>query len=94
MRIIVIRCRIETDAGNAVSVTNPRNQTTTIGRNVAGQPISITDPLNNSAQLSYDFGDPRLTTDPLGNTSTRFTDDRRQSVQYFSSIGQSGALRL
>ena len=52
-----------------------------------GNHISITDPLNNTTQLSYDFGDPISTTDPLGNTATLFTDNAGRVLSVTDPLG-------
>lgn len=47
---------------------------TTLNYNAEGQPLTVTDPLNQVTQFSYDLGDLVSITDPLNRTTTRYTD--------------------
>ncbi len=79
--------------GDLLTMTDPRNQTTTVTYNAVGQPISVTDPLNNVTNFEYDtVGNLIATTDPVGNKTQRaydvvsrlitLTDPRGKSTQF------------
>ncbi|MGI0013411.1 MAG: DUF6531 domain-containing protein, partial [Nitrososphaera sp.] len=60
-------------AGNLVTITDPLNNQTTLTYNTSGQPLSVTTQAG-TTQFTYGFSDLSTITDPLGNTTNRFTD--------------------
>ena len=63
--------------GLSTTVTNPKGQTQTRTKNVAGQLASVTDAASQTVTFTYDpLGNLVRTTDPLGN-QTSLTYDRR-----------------
>ena len=60
-----------------------------LGKNAAGQPVSFTDPMNNTGQLGYDGGDLVSGTDQLGNTVRFFKNSAGQFSRLTDTLGQS-----
>lgn len=60
--------------GQAVSATDPLGHKTSFTYNTQGQVLTVTDALSHTTTLAYDHGDLAAATDPLGRTSTLYTD--------------------
>jgi RHS repeat-associated protein len=73
--------------GNLTAVTDRLDNQTTIAYNTTGQPISITDALNNTVQFTYDGGDLTAITNPLGKTVKRFIDSAGRPTGLTSALG-------
>jgi YD repeat-containing protein len=56
-------------------------------KNFQGQLTSITDPLNDTAQFGYSYGDLASITDPLGKVTRLFNDGAGRMVSLFDALG-------
>lgn len=74
--------------GNLTAVTNSMNERLTIAYNAAGQPVSITDPLQNAVRFDYDSGLLYSVADPLGRTYTHFPDDAGRLLSVTDPLGR------
>ncbi|MFJ6784754.1 RHS repeat-associated core domain-containing protein [Streptomyces yangpuensis] len=61
-------------AGNLATVKDPENRLTTYTHRTTGQPETVKGPDGAVATFRYLHGDLHTVTDPLGRTSTQFTD--------------------
>ena len=60
--------------GELLKLTDALENETTLEYNGDGQPISITNPEEGETTLAYEHGDLASITDPLGRTTSQFTD--------------------
>ncbi|MGH7701926.1 MAG: RHS repeat-associated core domain-containing protein, partial [Gemmatimonadales bacterium] len=73
--------------GNLTTLTNPLSQAATLTYTATGQPLTITTAAGTTG-LGYDRGDVATITDPVGNTTTRFTDDGGRLTSLTMPLGQ------
>jgi RHS repeat-associated protein len=75
--------------GALTTVTNALNKTvSTVTPNVAGQPTSEKDALQNQTTYTYFLADPRTITDPNGATTTKFYDSQGSLTHVIDPYGR------
>ncbi|HEX7174811.1 MAG TPA: RHS repeat-associated core domain-containing protein [Pyrinomonadaceae bacterium] len=74
--------------GNLTGIVNPLTQRTSMTYNTAGQPITLTDPLQNTVQFEYEGGLLSSVTDQSGRTFRRFLDDAGRLLSVTAPLGQ------
>jgi len=78
--------------GNLIELRAPDSELTTINYNQYGQPISVTDPMGNTAGFDYDdHGNLIKTTDPLGNSASMKYDPLSRLVESTDRRGRTTA---
>jgi RHS repeat-associated protein len=78
-----------TFSSDGLSITDPLGHQTTLIYNSQGLPVSITDALGNTVQLSYSGGNLVGVTDPLGNTMARFVDSAGRVAAVTDALGRT-----
>ena len=73
--------------GALIKVTDARGKETTLVPNIAGRPVTITDPLGKQTAHSYALGDLTSTTDPRGSTMRLFDDNAGRLTRVTDAMG-------
>jgi RHS repeat-associated protein len=78
--------------GALVTITDARNEEWTLVPNIAGQPVSFTNPLENETTFEYTLGEVIAVTDPDDGTYGLFNDSAGRLVSVTDPLG--GASRF